>query len=55
VTGEQEMAPAIEEEPAEELGWTRTYIYKHAPHTAPSSTTVDKRSLSSILNHAKGL
>jgi hypothetical protein len=34
VTGEQEMAPADEEEPAEEPRWTRTYIYKHAPHTA---------------------
>jgi hypothetical protein len=33
-TGEQEMAPADEEEPAEEPGWTHTYIYKHAPHTA---------------------
>jgi hypothetical protein len=32
--GEQEMAPADEEEPKEEPGWTRTYIYKHAPHTA---------------------
>jgi hypothetical protein len=32
--GEQEMAPADEEEPEEEPGWTRTYIYKHAPHTA---------------------
>jgi hypothetical protein len=26
-TGEQEMAPPDEEEPAEEPGWTRTYIY----------------------------
>jgi hypothetical protein len=34
VTGEQEMVPADEEEPAEEPGWTRTYIYKHASHTA---------------------
>jgi hypothetical protein len=32
--GEQEMAPADEEEPEEEPGWTRTYIYKHTPHTA---------------------
>jgi hypothetical protein len=32
--GEQEMAPADEEEPKEEPRWTRTYIYKHAPHTA---------------------
>jgi hypothetical protein len=32
--GEQEMAPADEEEPKEEPGWTCTYIYKHAPHTA---------------------
>jgi hypothetical protein len=31
---ELEMAPADEEEPKEETGWTRTYIYKHAPHTA---------------------
>jgi hypothetical protein len=28
------MAPADEEEPEEEPRWTRTYIYKHAPHTA---------------------
>jgi cytoplasmic iron level regulating protein YaaA (DUF328/UPF0246 family) len=28
------MAPADDEEPEEEPGWTRTYIYKHAPHTA---------------------
>jgi hypothetical protein len=27
-------APADEEEPEEEPGWTRTYIYKHAPHMA---------------------
>jgi hypothetical protein len=32
--GEQEMAPTDEEEPEEEPGWTHTYIYKHAPHTA---------------------
>jgi hypothetical protein len=32
--GEQEMAPADEAEPEEEPGWTRTYIYKHASHTA---------------------
>jgi hypothetical protein len=32
--GEQEMAPVDEEEPKEEPRWTRTYIYKHAPHTA---------------------
>jgi hypothetical protein len=31
--GEHEMAPANKEEPKEEPGWTRTYIYKHAPHT----------------------
>jgi hypothetical protein len=28
------MAPADEAEPEEEPGWTRTYIYKHASHTA---------------------
>jgi hypothetical protein len=33
-TGEQEMAPADEEEPAEEPGWTRTYIYKRTLPTA---------------------
>jgi hypothetical protein len=32
--GEQEMAPADEEEPKEEPGWTHTYIYKHSPHMA---------------------
>jgi hypothetical protein len=32
--GEQEMAPTDEEEPTEVLGWTCTYIYKHAPHIA---------------------
>jgi hypothetical protein len=32
--GEQEMAPTDEEEPEDEPGWTRTYIYKHAPHMA---------------------
>jgi hypothetical protein len=28
------MTPVDEEEPAKEPGWTHTYIYKHAPHTA---------------------
>jgi hypothetical protein len=32
--GEQEMAPADEEEPEKEPRWTHTYIYKNAPHTA---------------------